>query len=261
MNSAAVPTTSPVQLAPETFLIPNLADGGDGTYVPVNSLLIRGREPIVVDTGAPVHRQQWLDKVYSLVDPQDIRWVFLSHEDGDHTGGLADVLTGAPNATLVLNMFGTERSRANRRHCSRSRSRLTRTHRTMTTTICRTLTALMLTATATSAATTSTADVDRHPRVHRPLRGPRHDPAPAGGTDGFFEIRLAARRHRQRRRHRHVTTRSAASCRPDRRARHTPCSPTRPKATALQTPSAAPAPRVMASRNSTGSKSRPSPSR
>ncbi len=42
MNTAAVPTTSPVQVAPETFLIPNLADGGDGVYVPVNSLLIRG---------------------------------------------------------------------------------------------------------------------------------------------------------------------------------------------------------------------------
>ena len=96
MNTAAVPTTSPVQVAPETFLIPNLADGGDGVYVPVNSLVIRGREPIVVDTGAPVHRQQWLDKVYGVVDPEDIRWVFLSHEDGDHTGGLADVLTAAP---------------------------------------------------------------------------------------------------------------------------------------------------------------------
>jgi flavorubredoxin len=109
MNTATIPTTSPVQVAPETFLIPNLANGGDGVYVPVNSLVIRGREPIVVDTGAPVHRQQWLEKVYSLVEPEDIRWVFLSHEDGDHTGGLADVLTAAPNATLVLNMFGTER--------------------------------------------------------------------------------------------------------------------------------------------------------
>ena len=41
--------------------------------------------------------------------PDDIRWVFLSHEDGDHTGALDEVLEAAPNATLVMNFFSTER--------------------------------------------------------------------------------------------------------------------------------------------------------
>ena len=108
MFTEAVPATSPVQVAPETFLIPNLVPAGD-VYLAVNSMVIRGRQPIVVDTGAPIHREQWLEKVYSIVEPEDIRWVFLSHEDGDHTGGLEDVLTAAPNATLVMNFFSTER--------------------------------------------------------------------------------------------------------------------------------------------------------
>src|SRR5688572_3151203 len=51
MQNASVPTTDPVQVAPETFLIPNLVPAGEGAYLPVNSLLIRGEEPIVVDTG------------------------------------------------------------------------------------------------------------------------------------------------------------------------------------------------------------------
>jgi glyoxylase-like metal-dependent hydrolase (beta-lactamase superfamily II) len=25
--------------------------------------------------------------VFSLVDPEDVRWIFLSHDDGDHIGG------------------------------------------------------------------------------------------------------------------------------------------------------------------------------
>jgi flavorubredoxin len=104
----AVPVTSPVAIAPDTFLIPDLAPAGDA-FVPVSSLLIRGAEPIIVDTGAPVHRQHWLEQVFALVDPEDIRWVFLSHEDGDHTGSLDDVLIAAPNATLVSNAFGIER--------------------------------------------------------------------------------------------------------------------------------------------------------
>jgi flavorubredoxin len=108
MNQPTIPLTSPVAIAPDTYLIPNLAPDGD-VYLPVNSMLIRGAEPIVVDTGAPLHRVHWLEQVFSLVDPEDIRWVFISHEDGDHIGGLNDVLIAAPNATLVMNAFGAHR--------------------------------------------------------------------------------------------------------------------------------------------------------
>lgn len=109
MNTQPVPVTSPLEVAPETFLIPNLAPADDVSYVPVNSLLIRGEEPIVVDTGAPIHREHWLEQVFGLVEPGDIRWIFLSHEDGDHTGALDTVLEAAPQATLVMNFFSTER--------------------------------------------------------------------------------------------------------------------------------------------------------
>jgi flavorubredoxin len=105
----SVPTTTPVRIAPETFLIPNLAPAEPGTYVQVNSLLIRGEEPIVVDTGAPVHREHWLEQVFSLVEPEDVRWVFLSHDDGDHTGSLHQVLDACPRATLVTSFFAWER--------------------------------------------------------------------------------------------------------------------------------------------------------
>jgi flavorubredoxin len=106
--AANVPATNPVAIGPDTFLIPNLAPTDDA-YVPVSSLVIRGSEPVVVDTGAPVHRARWLEQVFELVDPGDIRWVFISHEDGDHIGSLDDVLIAAPNATLVHNAFGAER--------------------------------------------------------------------------------------------------------------------------------------------------------
>ena len=109
MTHPDVPITQPVPVAAETWLIPNLAAAEPGTYVPVNSMLIRGAEPVIVDTGAPIHRQHWLDQVFSLVEPGDVRWVFLSHDDGDHTGALHDVLALCENATVVINAFGTER--------------------------------------------------------------------------------------------------------------------------------------------------------
>jgi flavorubredoxin len=103
-----VPTTTPQLVAPETWLIPNLAPAGD-LFLPVNSMVIRGAEPVIVDTGAPLHRDLWLEKVFSVVEPDDVRWIFLSHDDGDHTGGLLDALERCPNATLVTNFFSVER--------------------------------------------------------------------------------------------------------------------------------------------------------
>jgi flavorubredoxin len=104
-----VPATRPHPIAPDTWLIPALAPAGDGLFLPANSMVIRGREPVIVDTGAPVHRERWLEQVFSLVEPEDVRWIFLSHDDGDHTGGLLDALERCPNATLVTNFFSVER--------------------------------------------------------------------------------------------------------------------------------------------------------
>jgi len=109
MTSSHVPESDPVRIAPETWLIPNLAAAGPDQYLPVNSMLIRGSEPIICDTGAPVHRRRWLEQVFSLVDPEDVRWIFLSHDDGDHIGGLAEALAMCPSATVVTNFFTTER--------------------------------------------------------------------------------------------------------------------------------------------------------
>ena len=112
-----LPTPQPQRIAPETWLIPNFAPAGDGLYLPVNSMLIRGRQPVIVDTGAPLHRARWLEQVFSIVEPEDVRWIFLSHDDGDHTGALLDVLERCRNATLVTNFFSVERLAWKSRRC------------------------------------------------------------------------------------------------------------------------------------------------
>lgn len=110
----AVPDVVPQRIAPDTFLIPNVTPAQPGTYVFVNSLVIRAAEPVVVDTGAPLFRERWLNAVCSVVDPADVRWVFLSHDDGDHIGNIAEILELAPNATVVTNFFSNERASLDR---------------------------------------------------------------------------------------------------------------------------------------------------
>jgi hypothetical protein len=105
-----VPATEPYRIGADTFLIPNLVPAEPGTFVSVHTLVILAKEPVVVDTGAPLHRDQWLANVSAVVDPTDVRWVFLSHDDGDHLGNMAPFLDLAPNARIVANFFANERA-------------------------------------------------------------------------------------------------------------------------------------------------------
>jgi len=99
----------PEQIAPDTWLITELFPAEPGTHIPVRSAVITGAEPIVVDTGTHLNRHAWMDALSSIVDPPDVRWVFLSHDDHDHVGNLMEVLAHAPQATLVTHWFSVER--------------------------------------------------------------------------------------------------------------------------------------------------------
>jgi SagB-type dehydrogenase family enzyme len=90
-----VPSVAPHRITPDTWLIPNLPPPVPG--LPAGQLDGDPRqEPIVVDTGRPHPHRQLVPQVFSLVDPEDIRWIYLSHDDGDHMGSLHRLLELAP---------------------------------------------------------------------------------------------------------------------------------------------------------------------
>jgi flavorubredoxin len=100
----------PEEIAPDTFVIRQVQPAlGQPLFVYINSMVIRGTEPVIVDTGTPANRKQWLEDAFSLVEPEDVRWVFLSHDDVDHSGNLDEVMTACPNAKLVCNWAMVER--------------------------------------------------------------------------------------------------------------------------------------------------------
>jgi hypothetical protein len=106
------PTTyvPPTKVADETWVIHQVQPAvGEPLFVYLNSMVIRGAEPMLVDTGTPANREQWLKDAFSIVEPGDVRWVFLSHDDVDHTGNLDQVMDACPNATLVCNWAMVER--------------------------------------------------------------------------------------------------------------------------------------------------------
>jgi flavorubredoxin len=100
----------PTGVAPDTFLIHDHQGEGEAPVsVALNTMVILAAEPVVIDTGMAENREQYLADVFALVEPEDIRWVFISHDDVDHTGNVNALMEAAPNATLVINWFMTER--------------------------------------------------------------------------------------------------------------------------------------------------------
>jgi glyoxylase-like metal-dependent hydrolase (beta-lactamase superfamily II) len=65
--------------------------------------VIGDRDPVLVDTGLPTERDDFLERLWSVVEPEDLSCVFLTHEDHDHAGNLLAVLEAAPRARLVTN--------------------------------------------------------------------------------------------------------------------------------------------------------------
>lgn len=100
----------PTEIAANTYVIHQVQEAlGQPLFVYLNSMVILGEEPVIVDTGTPANREQWLSDVFTLVEPNDVQWVFLSHDDVDHTGNLDQVMEACPNAKLVCNWAMVER--------------------------------------------------------------------------------------------------------------------------------------------------------
>ncbi len=110
--AAVCPTirVAPTKIAADTYVIHSVQEAlGQPLFVYLNSMVILGAEPLILDTGTIANREQWLEDVFSLVDPKDVRWIFLSHDDVDHTGNLEQTMDACPNAQLVCNWSMVER--------------------------------------------------------------------------------------------------------------------------------------------------------
>jgi flavorubredoxin len=100
----------PTKVADGTFVIHSVQEAlGQPLFVYLNSMVILGAEPLILDTGTIANREQWLEDVFALVEPEDVKWIFLSHDDVDHTGNLEQTMEACPNAQLVCNWSMVER--------------------------------------------------------------------------------------------------------------------------------------------------------
>jgi flavorubredoxin len=97
---AARQISDDIHILPSEFPAPGLG------VLPVNAYVIKAREPVLVDAGLPADRDAFVNALESVIDPADLRWIYLTHPDPDHVGGLMPVLERAPKARLVTTYLG-----------------------------------------------------------------------------------------------------------------------------------------------------------
>jgi flavorubredoxin len=94
---------SGVEVLPAHLPIPGIG------FLPVNAFVIKAREPVLVDTGMGIDSEDFMKALESIIDPQDLKWIWLTHDDADHTGNIQKVLEAAPRARLAANSLAVLR--------------------------------------------------------------------------------------------------------------------------------------------------------
>ncbi len=77
--------------------------------LPVNAYVLLAEEPVLIDAGMAADGDQFVDALASIIDPRTLRWVWLTHDDADHTGNIQRVFELAPQARLVTHAFSALR--------------------------------------------------------------------------------------------------------------------------------------------------------
>jgi hypothetical protein len=100
---------NPYQASADVHVLPtSLSLPGVGV-LPINAYLVMAEEPVLIDSGVAVDSEQFVDAVSSIMDPRELKWIWLTHDDADHTGNIQRIVELAPNAKLVTHGFAALR--------------------------------------------------------------------------------------------------------------------------------------------------------
>lgn len=99
----------PYQVTPDIVVLPSYFSFPGVGFLPVNAFVIKAREPVLVDTGMGMDCEALISALESVIDPKDLKWVWVTHDDADHIGNIQKVLEAASSARLAANSLAALR--------------------------------------------------------------------------------------------------------------------------------------------------------
>jgi flavorubredoxin len=99
----------PYRASEDVWVLPtNLEVPGVGA-LPINAFVLESSQPVLVDSGLAVDEGAFLEALRSVIDPAELLWIWLTHDDTDHSGNLSALMSLAPDARLATHAFGVLR--------------------------------------------------------------------------------------------------------------------------------------------------------
>jgi len=99
----------PYQLRPDIDVLPSHFPILGMGFLAVNAFVIKADEPVLIDTGMGMESEDFLNALKSVIEPRDLKWVWITHDDADHTGSIQKLIESAPNTRLVANSLAVLR--------------------------------------------------------------------------------------------------------------------------------------------------------
>lgn len=94
------------KIADELYALPSYLEVPMLGLVPINAYLLRGRNSMLVDTGTAADSVAFLRSLREVIDPKDLKWIWLTHPDADHTGSLHALLKEVPHLKVITTFLG-----------------------------------------------------------------------------------------------------------------------------------------------------------
>jgi flavorubredoxin len=92
--------------APDVDVITSTAAIAGFGQLAINAFVIHADEPVLVDTGAVRESDEFMAALKSVIDPADLRWIWLTHTDFDHIGSLQRLLDENERLRVVTSFLG-----------------------------------------------------------------------------------------------------------------------------------------------------------
>ena len=92
--------------APDVDVVTSTATVAGFGNLAINAFVIHAAEPVLVDTGAVRDGDDFMAALRSVIDPADLRWIWLTHTDFDHIGSLHRLLEENDRLRVVTSFLG-----------------------------------------------------------------------------------------------------------------------------------------------------------
>jgi flavorubredoxin len=77
--------------------------------LPINAFVLKAKEPVLVDSGLISEQDEFMATLSSVIDPQELKWLWLTHTDRDHIGSAHKLLEEVPHLRVITTYLGVSK--------------------------------------------------------------------------------------------------------------------------------------------------------